>query len=305
MLLRNTIPIIFYGNLFYGLCAVALCLETNFQHHIPPNGPHFYLLVFTSTVVYYSRIYYKSISSLSTNKRTIWYRENQRVIKASLLVALLFIAVDSTYLLFKLRNAVLTLHMIQWALMIVFPLIAFLYTFKVIPFAGLKQLRGIGWMKPFFIGFAWSGLVTVYPVFFRQMQSGTASGQLILPSGLFWLQNFLFISALAVMFDIKDHISDSRLHLKTYPAMLGVRKTISLVIIPLVLVSLAVLFLHQIQHHATLPQLLIQLIPFILLFIVTAFFQKDRGILFYLVVIDGLMLVKGICGIISISIFKK
>ena len=301
--MRNLIPIIFYGNLFYGLCAIALCLETNLQHKIPPNGPHFYLLVFTATALYYSRIYFKSTHTINPDKRTIWYSQNRRWIKAALILTLLFIAIDASYLVFKFRKIVFTLHLLQWGLMVVFPLIAYLYSFKAVPFFRTKQLRGIGWLKPFFIGFAWSGLVTVYPVFFRQMQSGISTAQFILPSGLFWLQNFLFITALAIMFDIKDHAADMLWQLKTYPALLGVPKTIRVVIIPLAVLSLAVLLLYQWQKHAPITQVIIQFIPFILLFIVATMFQKSRGILFYLVVIDGLMLIKGVCGIISILFF--
>lgn len=254
-------------------------------------------------MVYYTRIYYRSISPTSSNKRIVWYRDHHNFIKVALIVALLLIACDAAYLFFKLRKMVATLHLIQWALMVIFPLIAFLYTFKTIPFLSAKQLRGIGWLKPFFIGFAWSGLVTVYPVFFRQMQSGTLSGSFILPSGLFWFQNFLYISALAVIFDIKDHRSDVRHHLKTYPAILGIRKTITLVIIPVILLSLAVLLLYQWQQGLTRLQIFIQIVPFIVTLIVTGMFKKNRSVLFYLAVVDGMMLLKGACGIISISFF--
>lgn len=301
--MRNLIPIIFYGNLFYGLCAIVLCLETNLQHHIPPNGFHFYFLIFSATVVYYSRIYYKSVGVATTNKRTKWYNENRLLVKNGLIAAMVFIIIDATYLAFKFRQVVFTLHLFQWGLMVIFPLIAFLYTIKSIPVLGTKQLRGIGWLKPFFIGFAWSGLVTVYPIFVRQMQAGILSNQFILPSGLFWLQNFLYISVLAIMFDIKDRSADVLSKLKTYPAIFGIQKTIRLIIIPLSVLCMAVLLLYQWQHHSPLSHILIQLIPILLLFIVINMLKKKRPVLFYLVVIDGLMFIKGACGIVSILFF--
>lgn len=301
--MRNLIPIVFYGNLFYGLCAIALCLEANLQHKLLPNGPHFYLLVFVSTALYYTSIYYKSIRAVSSNLRTIWYCRNQRYVKRAMIIALLFIITDSAFLLFKFRSAVATLAIVQWSLMMVVPVVAFLYTCRSLPFIKIKQLRAIGWLKPFLIGFAWSGLVTVYPVLFRQMQSGTLVDQCMLPSKLFWLQNFLFISVLAILFDVKDHKTDLYFKLKTYPALLGIKRTISLVIIPLVLINLAVLLLHQWQQQASPLQQVIQFIPFILLFVVLNMVQTKRGILFYLVVIDGLMLVKALAGIVSISFF--
>ncbi len=297
--MRNLIPIIFYGNLFYGLCALALCLETNLQHHLPPNGPHFYFLVFAGTVFYYSRIYYKSIHALSTNQRNLWYSSNKKLIKNILVAVTVLIIIDTIFLLYKFRIEVLNIHLRQWGLICIFPLVAFLYTYKRIPFVQQKQLRTIGWLKPFIIGFAWSGLVTIYPLFFRQVQSGINADDFILPSGLFWLQNFLFISALAIIFDIKDQASDLKWKLKTYPTIMGIKNTLRLIVIPLSLLSFATLFLYLWQKNAPVIQIALQSVPFIVLFIVISMMKKNQGILFYLAVIDGLMLLKGITGIFS------
>ena len=301
--MRNIIPLIFYGNLFYGLCAIVLCLDTNLQHRIPPNGPHFYFLTFSITVLYYSRIYFKTRLSTTNDKRSLWYNKYQNIIRPALIVLLVLVFIDAIVVIIKFRNSIANAPLKDWMLLFLIPLVGFFYTFKKFPFWQVKQLRAIGWLKPFFIGFAWSGLVTVYPMFFRQLQSGIDKDQFMLPSGLFWLQNFLFISALAIVFDVKDHISDIRYGLKTYPALLGVQKTLHLVVLPITLLSLAVLFLHQQQIHLSFRQSLVQTIPYVLLLITIPFIAHQRSILFYLAYIDGLMLVKGFSGMISILFF--
>ena len=161
-------------------------------------------------------------------------------------------------------------------------------------------MRAIGWLKPFIIGFAWSGLVTVYPIFFRQLQSGIAKEAFIFPSGLYWLQNFLFISVLAIVFDIKDHTTDIRYGLKTYPALLGISKTLHLVVVPVTLLSLGSLFLYGYYTQLSFAPALVQTIPYILLLMIIPLLKTPRSTLFYLTCIDGLMLTKGVCGIISI-----
>ena len=303
-MLRNIIPLIFYGNLFYGLCALALCLETNLQHQLPPNGPHFYFLTFSITVLYYSRIYFTTRIANNIEQRSQWYINYQKPIKKALIVLLALVLIDAIVVIIKFRNALVNAPIAECLLVLIIPLVGFFYTYKKFPFPQVKQLRAIGWLKPFFIGFAWSGLVTVYPVFFRQLQSGIAKHQFILPSGLYWFQNFLFISSLAIVFDIKDHAADLRYGLKTYPALLGVQKTLGAVVVPLTFLSLGVLFLYQQQVQLSLIQSIIQTIPYVLLLTIIPFLAKKHSILFYLVFVDGLMLIKGICGIISIYFIK-
>ncbi|MCY7421737.1 MAG: hypothetical protein LH478_08355 [Chitinophagaceae bacterium] len=301
--MRNIIPLIFYGNLFYGLCALVLCLDTNLQHHLPANGPHFYFLTFTITVLYYSRIYFKIRVTNTDDKRIVWYSKHQNIILPSLIGLLILVFIDALVVILKFRNSAGNAPFIYWLLIILIPLVGFFYTYKKFPFPQVKQLRAIGWLKPFFIGFAWSGLITVYPVFFRQLQSGIAKQQFILPSGLYWLQNFLFISSLAIVFDIKDHAADLRYGLKTYPALLGVQKTLGMVVLPITFLSLGVLFLYQQQVQLSLTQSIIQTIPYVLLLTIIPFLTQKHSILFYLVFVDGLMLTKGLCGIISIYFF--
>ena len=280
-----------------------LCLDTNLQHRLPPNGPHFYFLTFSITVLYYSRIYFKTRLSTTDDKRSLWYIKYQNIIRPALIVLLVLVFADAIVVIFKFRNSAGNAPLTDWMLLLLTPLVGFFYTYKRFPFWQIKQLRAIGWLKPFFIGFAWSGLVTFYPIFFRQLQSGIEKQQFMLPSGLFWLQNFLFISALAIVFDIKDYASDIRYGLKTYPALLGIQKTLGLVVLPITLLSLAVLFLYQTQMHLSFEQSVVQTIPYVFLLIIIPFLAQQRSILFYLAFIDGLMLTKGLCGMISILFF--
>ncbi|MBL7726360.1 MAG: UbiA family prenyltransferase, partial [Dinghuibacter sp.] len=183
-----------------------------------------------------------------------------------------------------------------------FPLVALLYYgIDNNIFPGFN-LRRIGWLKPFLIGWVWAGLVTLYPLVYAHLvqQQPFALTQPVL---LFFLQNFLFVSVISVMFDIKDYAADSNRQLKTFVVRNGLRKTIFALLIPLSVAGWAVYFLFVLNNGASMVILLLSSVPFLFLVLMANSLSQRRTILFYLVVIDGLMLVKALCGIVSALYF--
>ncbi len=157
-------------------------------------------------------------------------------------------------------------------------------------------------LKPFVIGFIWAGLVTVYPVLFHQAVKGldyipTAIGSLL------FLKNFMFVTVLCIMFDIKDYAMDYNQQIKTFVVNNGLRKTIFYIIIPLCIIGLGVFLAYGTTHQFSLMKILLNTIPFVLLIIVAYSMHSRRSILYYLGVIDGLMLVKAVCGSIAMIYF--
>jgi hypothetical protein len=302
-LFKHLINVIFFGNIFYGICAVALCIETNVFHHISLNVFPFYLLIFLCTWIYYTMIYVRSVGAKNYNERTLWYRRNFSAIKIILKITLVLVAIFLLYLLWKNWPAFHGFTPFQWLIVLAFPFVSALYTFKI-PGLYFKKIRQIGWLKPFVVGFIWSGWVTVYPLLVWQVQSGSADQKPAIPNGLFWAQNFIFISILAIIFDVKDYRNDVMHRLNTYPAKLGIRNTFRFVIYPATFVNIILFLLLQFQQKFTVEQSLVQAIPYLFLIWVILTHRKPGALLYYLVAIDGLMLLKAVCGIISISFFK-
>jgi 4-hydroxybenzoate polyprenyltransferase len=245
-------------------------------------------------------IYVRSAGAKSYDERTVWYRKHLNLIKLLLKFALALVATFIIYLLIENINAFYVFKSYQWLMIFVFPLVAALYTFRF-PLLYSKKIRQIGWLKPFVVGFTWSGWVTVYPVLVWQVQSGVSFQNPVIPSVFFWSQNFLFISILAIIFDIKDRRTDVRLRLNTYPAKLGISNTFRYVIYPVFILNLGAFLLFQRQKTFSPVQIFIQLLPYLFLLWVILKHRKPRRVLYYLVVVDGLMFLKAICGIISIS----
>lgn len=297
--------VFFYGNIFAAVCAVSLCIETNIQHGIPRNGLAFYLLVFLGTIFYYNLIYVRSVSPYNWNERVIWYRENRKKLISILIILGLLIIGILIYLFIRYFNSFIVLNSLKWGLLVVFPFVAIAYSFQVLPFPKFRKLRRIGWLKPLVVGFTWSGFVTVYPILLWQIQIKSQAENFVLPSGWLWLENLLFITALAIMFDIKDYSTDMRQSLRTLPIQLGIEKTVSYVIQPLLIASVAVMFLYYYRHHSIQWPILIALIPYLIMLRVGKNLSKSKNIYYYLFTIDGLMLLKALAGIVSIYFLQN
>ena len=291
----------FFSNIFLGISAIALCIETNLLTNLSLNYFPFYIITFLGTSIYYTIIYVRNVQAKYHNERTLWYRRNLKYILKTLkfivATAIFFVIV----LLIRNRHSLLSLTAEQWLLLILFPLLAVWYTISPGIFP-LKNIREIGIIKPFIIGLTWSGFVTFYPVFIWQIQKGLPGTPTLFPSIFLWLQNFLFISILAIIFDIKDYRNDLLHYLKTFPVILGIKKTLFCIALPLLVLNIFAFAAFQLQHHSSMMQTILQAIPYVFLTLIIFKHNKPKKLLYYLAGIDGLLLLKAICGITSIII---
>jgi hypothetical protein len=189
----------------------------------------------------------------------------------------------------------------QWWLIFIFPAVAAMY-YGINFFSRKYNLRKIGWLKPFIIGFTWAGLVTIYPVLFYDIihQLKYEPG---LIGGLLFLKNLMFVAVLCIMFDIKDYATDYTSQLKTFVVKAGLRFTIYYILIPLTILGLLTFIYYALTHGFHYGKLVLNIIPFALLILAAISLRRRRSLLYYLVVIDGLMLVKALCGSVSMIFF--
>lgn len=299
---NSIIQSIFFGNYFYGLCAVGLSIEATVQQRYPLNPAYFYIGLAAITIWYYTKAYITEEHVVSHNERTNWYSRNRLFVQWSQNILLL---VCLALLLLFLKDEwkkLAEVSLMQWLLVLIFPLVAALYygiNYKVV---GNVNLRNVGWMKPFVIGFTWAGLANVYPIVFYDIVHGTTAS-INLIAVLLFIKNFMFVTVLCIMFDIKDYAMDSNQQLKTFVVKNGLRKTIFYIIIPLSVAGLGSFLLYGSTHHFSLMKILLNTIPFICMIAVAYSLHKRKGIMYYLILIDGLMLLKAICGTIAMTCF--
>lgn len=297
------IRLLFFGNYFYGLCAVGLSVEAMLQQRFPLNRSLYFILAFAATVLYYSKAYVTTeVSNLTTNKRSAWYARNKRLMIWSQIVMTIIVIVCSCIFLAQHWKNILEMNFLEWLILLVFPIVAIMYYGLDSANFAKYTLRNIGWLKPFIIGFIWAGLVTIYPVLFYCLDHGIHYFVTLVGYFLF-IKNFMYITVLCIMFDIKDYAMDYNHHLKTFVVELGLRKTIFFIIIPLCIAGLGSFITYAFVQHFHPVKILLNTIPFLLIILVAYSLHNRKSIFYYLIIIDGLMLVKAICGTIGMLYF--
>jgi len=310
---QKIIHFIFFGNYFYALCTVALSIEASMQQGIPLNTPVYYFLLVSGTIVYYTYAYLGQINFSGAwykialpktalngnsyyNLRTQWYVDNFLLITITQLFFIAVMIASALYLCIKEFHEIFSLHGDEWLALAIAPAVAALYYGNdYFPFIKIN-LRKSGWAKPFIIGFVWAAAVTVYPVMFYKWQMNEHY-RFSVEGVWFFIKNWMFITVLCIMFDIKDYADDYNREVKTFVVRVGLRKTIFSILLPISVVGLAALWIFAAHMHFGILKIAINTVPFICLLAVAYSMYRRKSILYYLIIIDGLMLLKALCGI--------
>jgi hypothetical protein len=291
----------FFGNYFYGLCVVALSIEATLQQGFPLGHPLYFLAVFACTVLYYTYAYIHVGNSTTSNPRIQWYRINRLLVRRSQWLMAGLMASSLIWLVHGKAQRISDMRLSEWIPAVLFPVCAMLY-YGLSTRSGSYNLRSIGWLKPFVIGFIWAGVVTIYPVLFQDIIVGAKYAYTPIGTFLF-IKNFMFVSVLCIMFDIKDYAMDYNAQLKTFVVKVGLRRTLFQIIIPLCIAGLFSFLIYGFVHGFHPFKLVLNVIPFVLLIIVAYSMHNRKSVLYYLIIIDGLMLAKAVCGSIAMIYF--
>ena len=299
--MSKIVRFIFFGNYFVGILAVALTLEATLQLRLPFNSINYYLLLFLAPTIYYTYAYNKvSNQPLATNARAQWYSKHKKFINRSQVMLSVICILLSVNLLYNNFSNFLNLPIIYWTAIFIIIISAVLY-YGLLPKSFINfNLRNTGWIKAFVIGFVWACCANVLPLIMLKIETGIGYHDSVLWTWLF-VKNWMFCTVNAVIFDIKDYPTDANKHLRTFVVRYGLRKTIFQILIPLLIIGLASLGIFASYKGFGLPQVLCNVLPFILTIYVAYSMHKRKNILYYLMVIDGLILFKAICGIISMQ----
>lgn len=279
---------------------MALMAETAVQMKVPFDGVSVYCLAFVATVLFYNYPYARNYTSTSNNPRVQWYIRNHRwVIRNQVLFTTMLIGAIG-YFAFRYAFEITHMGGLQWVLLLVFPVVGATY-YGANVLSKKYSLRQIGWLKPFVIGFVWAGVATIYPLLWHNVLH-SKHYEITLLGSLLFVKNLMFTSVLAIMFDIKDYTADSKNELNTLVVKIGLQKTIWYVLMPLPILGLLTFISYAVLHEFSLPKMLLIMIPFFSLLLAAASLRKPRTLLYYLVVIDGLFIVKAFFGIVAMLV---
>jgi 4-hydroxybenzoate polyprenyltransferase len=292
---RAAVEACLYGHLFYGVCAVAQVCETSAQLALPTNE---WLLVgsFIGTVLFYNYPYTRATAD-GADPRVAWHHRHRLLVHRWRRWGLLALLAQAVWMAIVYRAAIRTMTPFEWIALIVFPCVGALY-YGTPMTARPLTLRRSGWLKPFVIGFVWAGLVVAYPILFARVQYGQRTA-LVLLACLLFVKTLMFVAVLAMLFDIKDREADQRTGLSTVVTLVGIERTLFHVSLPLTALGVATFLSYAAMQHLTIARVLLVLTPFGLLVLGILSLTRPRSILYYLTVIDGLMLAKALLDIVA------
>lgn len=275
-----------------------------FQLGLPLNETVYYIGLFLAPVIYYTYAY-KSINDSTpiANQRTRWFRENKKLVHWSQVGMIILCIGIFSFLIFKHFNEIIRLPLIYYS-------IGFGVLFVGIFYYGLISkklfgfnLRNSGWTKAFIIGFVWACCANIFPLIMLRIETGQDYFHTDLWVWLF-IKNWLFCTVNAIMFDIKDYPSDSNLYLRTFVVSFGLRRTIYFIIVPLLIAGLISFCIFALIKEFSIIQFSFNLIPFLLTLAIAFSMLRRHSIFYYLIVIDGVILVKALCGILGVILTK-
>lgn len=264
------------------------------QTQLPP----LYLLVFCSfaTQFFYNGAYLlQNKNDNPLNARAKWYRLNKAYLNIYQVIVFLLLSIIGSYSLFQIQR----LPDLSEGILLVSLLVLSIAYYGITVNNQRFSLRGLGWTKPFVIALSWTGMVVWFPtIFFRLNHANEAFDPVALL--LVSSNNFIVITVLAIVFDVKDYADDKNEDIKTFVVRFGLNTTITTLLLPLTLLGLAVTLAISRFFDYPLLAVVCQLLPYLLMGLLIYSLKKKRSIYFYLLLVDGVIIMKGISGIAAV-----
>lgn len=273
MVLKKIAVFFLFSSIFISVCAVALCIETNLLFHLPLNPVSFYCFVFGATLAQYNLHYLVKTAAVQNSERLEWSMKNKKVHK-------ILFATGIGLILFSFFS--FRLH--HFIILGVMGVIAFLYSFPVIPLGKKRRIKDFGFLKILTLSLLWT-LVTVW---FPLVNFSFDTDVLL----FVFLKRFVFMFILCLLFDMRDIEIDRKENINTVAVILGRDKSYKLANITLVLFIM--LSLIQFLYNGDYRVLIAMLISSIITYFTIMYSKKSNSDYVYLAGIDGMMLLQAL-----------
>jgi 4-hydroxybenzoate polyprenyltransferase len=283
--LISFIKFLTYSNVFVSLCVLTFTHLTYIIYDLPlDNLTVVLIMVFSFTFFTYNgqrlfRLRKKLLQPENISERLQWVIKN----KAPLTYFSMF---------FGIVGMSCTYFINPYCFIILIPMggLSIFYVIPIIPFYSKSPtLRDLPYLKIFIIGFVWSIAIVWLPIMDTHFEFISTSKFVIA-----LIQNFLFVLAITLPFDIRDVKFDKSNNLKTIPQLVGLKQA---TILSVLILLLSVLLLIQLpisyNHFFGL------IIGHILTILVIAFTNEKRKELFFAGLIEGSVIILYLCVLIA------
>ncbi len=269
-LLKDFINLVFYGNFWIALAAMAMVLQSQWLFETPPYSTALSGLLFFATLFLYALHRIVGISRLKDfleeERYAVIYRYRHHI---------------RVYAFIGFAGAVYCFWYIPWPIrleLLVPGILSLAYVWPI--FSGQRRLRDINHLKIFLIAIVWAWVTVRLPF----VEAGQAT--FTLAQAMMVLERALFIFAITLPFDIRDLVVDQYSKVKTIPSMLGIKRSLYLAYASLGLACLLSLG----QVHYTMAYHWGLIISYISTAFLIRFSQAEQHDYYYTGLVDGTMI---------------
>ncbi len=234
MLLLRIIKAFYLSNLFYGVCAVLLNIETCFILKLPIDLK-LNICIFCAVTAYYLYCYLYEDNSSMKNERVAFYVKYRKPLLALFVINCLIGVFMLLQILIERHPDYCHIPIIFWLFLIGSIFISIFYTGLHIKLFRKISLRNFGVLKPFFIALVWASLVSFSAALFSSLSDLKPN---VFTLFIIFINNFIFISILDILFDDKDIESDKENGIYTLNVRMNKRTLMATILYPLILFQL-------------------------------------------------------------------
>lgn len=263
---------ILYTSIYAGLCAVFLCMATEklLLSYMPPFFSVLHGFIFGNTLVIYNVHYGIKNIPAGISDRADWSRRYRYIHPLIIGASLLLSGVCLLFLSYKVMLVSVGLGVLALG-----------YSLPILPFKNKKRLKDWGVLKIFLLCFVWACVTVIIPLVYYQRRFESYEVEFIL--------RFILMLPLCVAFDIRDMQIDKENRIYTLPNVIGVKNAYRL--IDLSLLAFALLSVWQYVRYPIMHRLVCGILIAVITKSVIELSRRYNSDFYYLLFIDGVMLV--------------
>ncbi|MEP7278698.1 MAG: UbiA family prenyltransferase [Bacteroidota bacterium] len=272
-MLKSFFNFFIFSSLYIALCAVIMVYQVELLFPDVTISPVFYGFIFFSTVCSYNFHWFLTHHSATASERLAWALKYKSLHFILYLIGLL----GSFVYFFMLRQ--------HWFWIALGAFVTFLYSAPKIPQKIFIGLRRIAVGKTIFLSFVWMYVTTLLPLLIAGRTWEMA---------FTWLacSRFFLIYAICILFDYRDREDDKADGVRSMITWFNERGINNLFALSMVLFAVFTGALYA--DGFSLPLVLIQFVPGIIVTVLYNYAKKNFSDYLYYFVLDGLMMLSGL-----------
>ncbi|MBK7568606.1 MAG: UbiA family prenyltransferase [Bacteroidetes bacterium] len=277
-ILRNIANWVFYGNIMIAVCAMCFTLQAYYLLRIEPIFDILILMSGVSTLFTYLLIRIAAVSRIKNYQpeprwdfflRQMFWMRLLTILSATATIILYFLLPRSVQIILLIPG-----------------LISLLYGITI-KFNGKQiKLRDLGFVKIFLIAMVWAFAGSYLPAI------NAGENVYSLSVLMLFLANFFYIFAITLPFDIKDMTIDAMNNVRTLPTKLGVRSTIYLCYILLLISGIFHWYLQEVILKTTNGNTMAIALSLIATGVAIKFTQRKNNDTAYFGLLDGMIILQ-------------